>query len=151
MINWKTIKHFSPDEFSEDPDEHAAPELITALDQWRNFLSFRVDPSPASGALARFSGDKESRHYAVDRQSDAVDVFAECHIRNAWLSAFRSKLWGGIGVYFDTQFEGKPHPMLHLDMRPGPTVIWYRVSQSYGHPLLYSADMQKLFGLMNTA
>ena len=151
MINWKTIRHFTPGEFSENPDEHAAPELIMALDQWREFLGFIVNPSPVSGALARFSGDSESRHYAVGRLSDAVDVFASCHIRQAWLSAMRSKLWGGIGVYFDTQYQGKSRPMLHLDLRPGPTVIWYRINHVYGSPLTDGGDLQRLYGLLNAA
>ena len=151
MINWKTIRHFSAVEFPDNPDENASPKLIKTLDTWREQLAFRVDPSPVPGGLARFEGDRESRHYAVGRQSDAVDVFPSCHIRYAWLSAVRSKLWGGIGVYFDTQFEGRSQPMLHLDLRPGPTVFWYRINHNYGNPLMDGGDLQRLFGLLNAA
>ena len=149
MIDWTQIKHFKKSAFPENPDLHAEPMLIESLDAFRDIVGVPIYPSPVSGALARFSGSEESRHYAVGRRSDAVDVFVDCDIREAWMAAFRSKLWGGIGVYFDTHFKNKPWCMLHLDMRPGTTTYWFRQNKSYGHPMVIHGDMLRLFGLFN--
>lgn len=45
-----------------------------------------------------------------------------------------SNLFGGVGIYFDTNNNhGKPQPMLHLDLRPVP-LIWYRNNGKYFYP-----------------
>jgi len=132
-INWSNINHFTPEEFSEDPDRFADPKLIIKLNIFRGLLGIPVYPSPVPGALARFDGDPESRHYAVGRQSDAVDVFCNCGIFRAWTAALHSGLWGGIGVYFDTKFRGGEWPMLHLDCR-SKHVLWYREEHRYFIP-----------------
>jgi len=148
-MDWSKISYFKASEFPESPDKYASERLIETLDIWREFLGHRIYPSPAPGALARLDGDPNSRHYAVGRLSDAVDVFPDCGIREAWLAAIRSQMWGGIGVYFDTHFKGKPWPMLHLDLRPGATAVWYRSNGQYGSPMNNPSDLQKLFGLLN--
>lgn len=150
-IEWAHIEHFSPSEFSEDPDKYAEPALIEALDAFRGVLESPIYPSPVMGALARFGGSMTSRHYAVGRKSDAIDVFTAGDIRHAWMTAFSSKIWGGIGVYFDTHYQGKPWPMLHLDLRPGKTIYWYRVNGQYGSPMNSTNDMKRLIGLLNAA
>ena len=149
MIDWTLIKHFKSSEFSENPDLHAESRLIETLDAFRDIVDKPIYPSPVEGALARFAGSEESRHYAIGRRSDAVDVFVDCDIREAWMTAFRSKLWGGIGVYFDTHFQDKPWCMLHLDLREGTTVYWYRANHAYGHPMTTHNDLLRLFGLFN--
>jgi hypothetical protein len=150
MIDWENIKHFSKWEFSEDPDFHAEPQLIETLDAFREIVGKPIYPSREKGALARFEGtNPDSRHYAVGRKSDAIDVFVEGDIRDNWMKAFCSKLWGGIGIYFDTHYKGHSWPMLHLDLRQGTTTYWYRVDKQYGHPILRSSDLHRMFGLLN--
>ncbi len=121
----KGVRRFSPDEFPEDPEEHAEPGLIYSLDDFAVALGKIVHPSPAPGALARVDGSKTSRHYAVGRLVDGCDVFCNCSIFHAWTTALQLGEFNGIGVYFDTHFRGVAWPMLHLDKRRKKT-IWFR-------------------------
>lgn len=147
MIDWSKIRHFKPDEFPEDPDAHAEPALITTLDHFRERLGVEVWPSKAKGALARNYGSPESRHYAVNRLSDAVDVFINMDPRAAWIRALRFG-WGGVGIYFDTHIaKGRPMVMFHLDLRPR-LVYWYRSRGRYGHPMVNQVDLADMFKLL---
>jgi len=92
-IDWGLIEFFIPIEFPEDPDEHAEPQLIMNLDEYRRQLGCRVHPSPVKGALARFDGSTTTQHYAVGRRSTATDVFPEGSILEAWMLALVSGLW----------------------------------------------------------
>ena len=131
MIDWLTIKHFKKSEFSESPDEHANPQLILSLDKYRRYLDQPIHPSPAPGALARFDANaKTSRHYAFGRKSDAIDVFCDVPIFKVWSIAINSRLWGGIGVYFDTKYCNNPLCMLHLDLRSHQS-LWFRNNGEY--------------------
>jgi truncated hemoglobin YjbI len=125
-IDWTEIKYFKPSEFPEDPDTYADPALILLLDNFREIYKHPLTPSPAKGALARLDGAPTSRHYAVGRLSDAVDVFPKGDVSEAWLLAVEmEEWWGGIGLYPFTH----PGPMLHLDLRPllnGRKTLWAR-------------------------
>jgi hypothetical protein len=70
--------------------------------------------SPAPGATCRTTGRETSRHYAVGRLADAIDLMLisgdlETNYR------FALERFGGVGVYPDWE----PYPGLHLDGRPG--------------------------------
>lgn len=131
MIDWSKIEHFKKLEFSEDPDKCANPSLIYSLDSYRKRLDKSIYPSPVPGALARFNKEsKTSRHYAIERKSDAIDVFCEAPIFQAWSIAMHSGLWNGIGVYFDTKYCNKPWCMLHLDKRKYGS-LWFRENGEY--------------------
>ena len=135
-IDWSEVRYFYPatDDFSEDPDQFADPELIYRLDYFREVLGKPVHVSPAPGAMARFDDDaKTSQHYAVGRKSTAIDVFPEGPIIDAWLVAITGR-FGGVGVYFDTMYRGERKPMLHLDKRPrkkGAITLWMRKDGEY--------------------
>jgi len=122
VTDW-TSRNFRPDEFPEDPRRHADPALIYRLDEWREAVGVPIRPSPARGALARFDGSETSRHYAVDRLSDAVDVFVDGSQAAAWIAAVR--LFGGVGFYTDTVYDGEQRPMFHVDLRPS-RLCWLR-------------------------
>ena len=124
------VRRFTPSEFPEDPEKYSDPVLIHSLDDFAVVLGKAVHPSPAPGALARLDGSKTSRHYAVKRLSDGVDVFCRCSIFRAWATAMMR--FGGVGVYFDTMYQGRPWPMLHLDKRQKKT-IWFRDEQGQYH------------------
>ena len=127
MINWENVEYFDPnvDKFPEGELNLACPELIYQLNTFRKVLGRPIYPSPVKGALARQSGSENSRHYAVNRLSDAIDVFCTGDPFHTWITAITSKLWGGIGIYPFTRFQGREWVMFHLDMRPGMT-LWVR-------------------------
>lgn len=127
-IFWDTVNYFTPQEFSEDPNEFAHPELIRRLDFWREEYGYAIEPSKAPGALARTDmGSRTSYHFAdpfADIQSRAVDVFPQGSIKRAFLLALMGG-FGGVGVYFGkTNNRGEPATMMHVDIRPGPKKVW---------------------------
>lgn len=148
-ILWNKISHFSKDEFPEDPDLYAYPPLIRLLDKQRDLYGYRIYPSPASGALAR-EGNGHSMHcYETWGGSKAIDVFPDfCddgkHDKTIdfLMLALASQLWGGIGVYLDTQFHGRSWRMFHLDLRQLGTghnqencLVWVRAEDGqYKYP-----------------
>ncbi len=124
-MDWDRMIYFHKEEFPDDVGL-VTPMLFFTLDLYRGLLGHGVIPSRAKGALARVDGSKGSRHYAVGRLSDAVDVYVNCPIFKAWTIALQSQLFGGVGVYFDKHYNGQPRPMLHLDLRPSlSTFIWF--------------------------
>jgi hypothetical protein len=139
MINWDLVNYFKPEEFSENPDIYAEPDLIYALDKTRKKLKHKINPSPIPGALARFDdGSSTSRHYvdlAKNKKSIAVDVFCDCNPTEMFITALDSRLWRGIGIYFDTFYNNELHCMFHLDRRQGvnKTAIWFRDTRKYNY------------------
>lgn len=148
-LDFKLIEHFGRHEFPGDVLEHVEDDLILGLSEYRDRLGHAVIPSPVVAGWYRKGGSKTSRHYAVGRLSDAADVFPQCSIREAWLTAMGCDWWGGIGVYLDTNGpSGHPQPMLHLDLRPG-RVIWMRHKGKYIYPLRSPEEMQAFFELLS--
>lgn len=139
------IEHFAPGEFPGDALNHVEANLILALDEFRAKLGEPVLPSPVLAGWYRTTGSQGSRHYAQGRLSDAGDVFPDCNIVHALLTAMRQRAWGGIGVYLDTTGpNGQPWPMLHLDLRPGEQVLWMRLpGNRYVYPQSSAADRQE--------
>ncbi len=148
-IDWNMVRNFNPnsDDFSEDPNKYAEPQLIYDLDHYRNLLGVPVFVSPVPGALARFDGSVNSRHFARDRKSDAIDIFPSGDMRRAWLIATTCGLFGGVGLYPYTKYRAKKWPMLHVDKRKVEnTVIWVRKENGdYIYPLNDSSSLNTLF------
>ena len=76
-------------------------------------------------------GDRGGRHKvghvkSVERESDAGDYFISDAAHVCQFLKHAEKLFGGIGVYFDTNSG----VMFHLDNRPQP-VKWLRVDGEY--------------------
>ena len=152
MIQWERVKYFKEQEFPEEDNLNLVePALIYTLDKFREFLGSKIHPSPEPGALVRSWGSTKSRHYAIGRKSDAVDVFPSCDVRKAFIAAMSFRRWGGVGVYFDTHYDGFPKPMLHLDLRPGAVQVWYRINNKYYLPLRDYSDMHRFFNLMKSS
>lgn len=128
-LDWRDIDHFTPSEFREGVIANMAPDFIKDLDGFRDELGCRVFTSPLVGGWVRDYGNSTSRHYiGSGRKSDAGDIFPECDPFYALLVAVK-RGFGGIGLYFDTRYNGKPQWMMHLDKRPldrGVPVIWVR-------------------------
>jgi len=76
-----TYKQNYPDfpEFAEYsiPLEHVSAALIITLQSIRTKTGISIYPSPVKSGWVRFDGSKASRHYAVDRLSDAGDLHTE--------------------------------------------------------------------------
>ena len=167
MHDWSLVEHFSKegDAWSEDPDLYASESLVRSVDRYRGLLGSPVSPSPSTGALARFDDDKgvskTSEHYVggtrdgkkeIVRRSNALDIFCTTNIRSAYMTALTSRLFGGIGVYFDTYYKSRPWCMLHIDLRNvNNTVVWYRQKGKYYYPMRSYADMQRFFQLLYDA
>lgn len=125
------------------------PRAIGLLLDFRRKLGRPVHPSRwvsedgERSGFARFGGSVNSRHYARGRLADAMDVFPEGDVLEAWTLAL-SMPFGGIGVYLDTRVNRlQPGPMLHLDLRPR-RVLWVRVAGEYIY-LHQSEDMRNRF------
>lgn len=152
-IDWDQVQYFGPWEFSENPNRYAKSQLIYAIDQIRDWYGHRVFPSPHPGALARFDGSPESRHYAVGRLSDANDLFPDGDPREFFLLTLSSDLFGGIGIYWDTYYEGEHKYMFHLDKRPlgvghnrKTALIWIHDKQNgYRYPQYDPKARNELF------
>lgn len=116
---------------SEFPDtvRHCKPELIHKLDEMRSILGYPIHPSPVPGAWVRTDGSKTSRHY-IDH-ADAGDIFPMGCPVLAYHAALLT--FSGVGIYFDTTYNGHPRPMLHVDLREKPTT-WFRERGEYFYP-----------------
>lgn len=147
-LYFSALKHFQRDEFPNGVLENIDNELVLGLDEYRQRLGHPLVPSPLAGAWYRKDGSKTSRHYAVGRLSDAGDVFPQCDIRDALLVALHCDWWGGIGVYLDTNGpNGKPQPMLHLDLRP-QRQLWLRYQGQYIYPLRSANERRRFWVLL---
>jgi hypothetical protein len=140
------LRYFSPSEFSEDIS-HASPALLNNLDDLRSWYGEPIYPSPVAGALARFEvADQDSQHYAGEGSlSRAIDWFPAGDPKRAWLLAVSHRAFGGVGIYFDTKYDGRPWTMIHTDLRKrDPKLLWYRDKGTY-HYFQYDEDALQHF------
>lgn len=134
IIDWDDLDHFSKSEFPAGVTENVSPAFLYRLDVFRKTLDCRVYPSPLEAGWFRTDGSETSRHFIGQqgdlRQADAGDVFPDCDIFHAMVTAIHCG-FTGIGMYFDTHMSGEKKNMLHLDTRPGKPVIWIRDNGKY--------------------
>jgi hypothetical protein len=136
------LRYFEPEEFGPWWDK-MSQELLRKLDAFRHEWGSPVRISPADGGIGRHQGSEGASQHNIDRwgQVRAVDVFpmvpaGGAGYRYMKTAADRRRAYEiaqrvgftGIGLYTDTA----PGDMLHVDVRPGPTVAtWSRVSGDY--------------------
>jgi hypothetical protein len=123
------MRNFKGYEFPEDL-KFASHQLLKNLDNLRDFVGHPIYPSPVSGALARFDGSKTSRHYAVGRKSDAIDIFIDADPFESYIKILQSRLFNRVGVYFDTHYKNKKWVMFHIDLKK-QYLFWYRDNSKY--------------------
>jgi hypothetical protein len=128
--------------FQEIPEEalhHMDGDFLRKLQGFRSTTGIPLIVSPSPGAIFRTDHKSEtSRHYAVGRLADAIDVFPrQGEGMRVFLYAIQFPSFGGVGVYTDTQLNDKPRMMVHLDARPikyGSKAVWVRHNGVYhGH------------------
>jgi len=110
-----------------------APSIITEVDMLREATGVPLIPTLEPAGHVRWEASA-SRHSLKEgkRLSDATDLFVGGGL-GAWLRVWtvaQDLGFGGIGVYFDTYYKGKPRVMFHFDMR-APRMLWVRRSKRY--------------------
>lgn len=136
-INWRKSQYFKRAEFNPKEVDHIDPSALKRYNTARGITEVSWYPSRVDGALARFNGSKTSRHYAVNRLSDALDFFTAKDTDILWFlyKLYGSNLFGGIGVYFDTRgYNYSSDIMFHVDCRKcmtGYPLIWFRDKGKY--------------------
>lgn len=93
--------------------------IIRSAKQLRIKSGVPMVPSPDPEAHVRFT-ESGSRHAVYgDKLSDATDLFLVNNIDAArlWNCALSMSELGGIGLYFDTQLNGKKRVLIHIDNR----------------------------------
>lgn len=153
MIDWNSIKYFNSSEFNSVEVDCIDPIAVKKYDAARYYTGVPWYPSMADGSVARFEGNKTSRHYAIGRYSDALDFFIDDYTDPRWFIFKLTSLglFGGIGIYFDTKDNnGIDNLMYHVDCRPismGYPLVWYRDKGEYTYlinPSNYSTFLDKL-------
>lgn len=132
------LKNFSEDEFPNCELEYAEPNLLYRLQRQRDVFGAGIYPSKAPGALARFKPKgMTSKHYAEKpadipgweytlKKSTAIDFFTELPPFEAYCKIISSELWDGVGIYFDTERDGKPDVLYHTDYGRDDKAFWFR-------------------------
>ena len=142
-----SLRAFSANEFPPAALENTSAELLLVINELRMEWMEPIHPSRHPNGWARFRGSKSSRHYAVDRLSDAGDIFPVGNVIGFWQLCLRHPKIGGVGIYFDTNRSLlQPGPMIHVDLRPNK-LLWSRIRGKYfyfshkdeiaGHHLTY--------------
>lgn len=151
-IRWHEVKNFSASEWPADTLDLLDARVVFVLDDLRNRLGKGIYPSPLKGAWVRESGSPTSRHYAVNRLSDAGDFFTDAHVLDAFLHAQAISDIGGVGVYLDTFYRGVPQPMMHIDLRQHGSFthrqFWLRWAGTYYYPMRGGVHREQFWKLL---
>lgn len=119
------------------PLELVSASLLVTLQSVRDKTGIPITPSPLSDGWVRTSGSETSRHYAVNRLSDAGDIFpAKGRCLELWARLLETSNIGAIGLYADTNGpDGSPWPMIHFDLRDArQKVLWGRDGEYFYLP-----------------
>lgn len=133
-------QHFTSDEFREWADD-MSPRLVTLLDVLRFRIGSPIVISPNPDSLGRELGQHDESAHNIDYWGEvlAADFFVP-HVSTRGavedvLHNMEQLGFTGIGLYTDTQYHGRPLPMVHGDVRPnrdmGQPAIWGRIRGEY--------------------
>lgn len=143
MIDWNNVRFFNEEEFPKGEAQHMSEDALERYIIARNITNIPWYPSKVKGALARLDGSKTSRHYAAGRKSDALDFFPGKNVDLAWFlhQLYGSCLFGGIGLYFDTNgYDHSSDVMFHVDCRHpsmGFPLVWF-AEEGYDGQRIYT-------------
>lgn len=138
------MQYFTPSEFREWY-QLMSPRLLTLMDVLRFTLNKPIVISPHKDALGRKLGPQSQSCHNVDVWGEvlACDFFCpwingQDQVRHVF-NLMRELGFTGIGVYADTQLNGKFCPMFHGDVRPtekmGSPATWGRIAGVKGHTI----------------
>lgn len=156
VINGIDMPNFTHKEIPKSIEKAVDKRILMNIQEYRNILGCPFFISLDTRAIVRFDGRITSCHKVIvspfdgtiTKISTAIDGFPDCDSFKSWSKALSSNLFGGVGVYFDTNGnDGKPCPMFHLDLRP-ISLIWYRDDGKYFYPhknKTFFKDLQNLF------
>lgn len=129
QIMWP--KQLQPQEWPAGSVDLMSPLLLQTVVNFRVLTGIPLVPSPLFEAHVRTQGSTTSQHYVGPDLSDPIRLATgtDLFIPNARVfEFFREATWikafGGIGIYFDTQLDGKPRVMVHVDIRTGERILW---------------------------
>ena len=134
------------------------PDLVFISCEYRRVLNHRLHISPVKGAVYSEGGhSNKSWHRIIPGRNDlakAMDVFPECDLAFAWVTALRFP-FNGIGVYPFAEYSKKRiKGMLHIDTRsiefgqPGRE-LWWRDEDGEYHWLREQDDVWELLGILS--
>ena len=137
MAKPSNLTYFKPEEFGgwyDDLDD----DLLSKLDQLREEWGSPIHISPAAGAVGR-DNDSGSQHNArPDGVVRAVDIFPEglnAEEAREFVAMATNIGFTGIALYSDTQYQGAPQMMAHVDTRPSreenDPALWSRIDKEY--------------------
>jgi len=103
--------------------------LVSELDSFRDEVEVPLILTPVGegAAYATKGHAPKSWHYCIEGRNEyarAVDVFPAWDFWRVALAALEWR-WGGVGIYPFAKC-GEIEGMLHLDLRVGERVVWWR-------------------------
>lgn len=108
-------------------------------------------PSPVLGAHVRHNMSS-SAHSTKNRTrlSTATDFFVPRQVHLVYAHAMQIDAIGGVGVYADTQYGGRPMAMMHIDIRDARPAagkaMWLRVDGKY---ISYNDDPANYYAILS--
>lgn len=151
-LDWSRIRFFTPSEFPEKELDFLNKYVVEELDKVREGIGIPIFISPVKGGVVRFDPTSKSLHASNENSplAQAVDVFIP-QSQTLSLPTIITTVLGlsrfrGLGIYFDTSYEGVPCIMLHLDLRHIP-LLWFCPPKEQGIPrkYLYSSVEKSYF------
>ena len=144
-LPWLLIQHFSIPEFEGHTNEISGA-LVLALELFREKLKKRINISPSNWGIH----SEHSWHYRIkDRNkfAQAIDVFPHCNLAYAFMTAIKTNLFNGIGVYPYWSWKNKHlSGGLHLDIRNTKDIkMWWVDQNNKYHYLKNWRDIYSLF------
>lgn len=132
---------FKPSEWPGDTASKLKPSVLNALFKVRKLYGKAMRPSPLERAHIREEAGT-SRHQAPAH--DATDLFLLTGDVAGFLKAAQQvPEVGGIGIYLNRNLDGRVLPLVHLDTRPGPRLLWIQANR--GEPYIYESNNPALY------
>lgn len=161
-MDWGRVRYFKPNEFPLEELEFLNKYVVEELDKARDVIGIPVFVSPVKGAVVRFRENEQGYpfgwHDSAEKRKlgQAVDVFIpdskKLTVVDLITTVISITRFRGMGIYFDTIYEGKPCVMLHFDLRHDP-ILWYcppRNRETEDRKYLYSSGQKCYYGTIES-
>ncbi len=147
-LQWNKIPHFTQEEFNGKIETYSG-SIILSLSEYREVLKKRIVISPANWG----KHSKKSWHYQIENRNkyvQAIDIFPRTDLAYAWLTAIKTGLFKGIGVYPYWSYSVKRLVGgLHLDTRKSDHIaMWWCDKNKKYHYFTTWKQVHSLFMLL---